>query len=66
MKHYMLPTGNCTKNEKYYLRSWISIGRKVEKKTGWTLTSFDPTFKFVKDDNLTITLPLWAIKDLFK
>jgi hypothetical protein len=65
-KYYRLPTGNITKSVDYYLRSWKSIGRKVEKQTGWKLGAFDPDLQFIKDGKFCVSLPLWAVKDLIK
>jgi hypothetical protein len=61
-----LPDGNITEDLDTYLNAWKREAQPLMDKTGWKLIGFDPSFQFMKDDKLSITLPLWAVRDLVK
>jgi hypothetical protein len=63
---YRLPSGNHTSNANYYVRAWKAAARPITKKTGWKLVAFNPDFQFMTQEKLSVSLPLWAVKDLSK
>ena len=65
IKSRRLPNGKITTSMNYYVRSWKKVARPVVKKTGWTLMSFDSQLVFCNQVGQVITLPTWAIQDLF-
>lgn len=65
-KQRRLPNGKYTDSLQTYLDAWNQLAQPIINKTGWRLTAFDPDFQFVKDNEVAITLPLWAVVDLTK
>ena len=55
-KIYRLPSGKYTSSSDVYIRTWRKLGKKMLKLLpGWSLTGWDPTFEFVKWENVSST-----------
>ena len=53
-----------------YCAAWKDMAKPVEETMGLTLTAFDPDFLFTKGNPnglpVSISLPLWFVRDLNK